>query len=98
MRGCACDCGASSAIGSENAAGVFDSPISDGLVASSQHRGCFPWCTPMMLLVSPLRGDSSTGEPDAGDPPVRFGGRGERNQSFLPTPISCVSPVAANLA
>src|SRR5208337_625375 len=28
-----------------------------------------------------------TGEPDAGDPPVRFGGRGDRNQSALPTPI-----------
>src|SRR5436190_6274054 len=28
-----------------------------------------------------------TGEPDAGDPPVRFGGRGGRNQSSLPTPI-----------
>src|SRR5271157_4508833 len=29
-----------------------------------------------------------TGEPDAGDPPVRFGGRGNRIQSVLPTPIS----------
>jgi hypothetical protein len=28
-----------------------------------------------------------TGEPDAGNPPVRFGGRGDRNQSVLPTPI-----------
>src|SRR5271157_2260093 len=28
-----------------------------------------------------------TGEPDAGDPPVRFGGRGNRIQSVLPTPI-----------
>jgi hypothetical protein len=28
----------------------------------------------------------STGEPDAGDPPVRFGGRGRTNHS-LPTPI-----------
>ncbi len=28
-----------------------------------------------------------TGEPDAGDPPVRFGGRGSRTQSALPTPI-----------
>jgi len=26
-------------------------------------------------------------EPDAGDPPVRFGGRGNRIQSVLPTPI-----------
>jgi hypothetical protein len=27
-----------------------------------------------------------TGEPDAGDPPVRFGGRGEV-KSLIPTPI-----------
>ncbi|MGD0128066.1 MAG: tetratricopeptide repeat protein, partial [Terriglobia bacterium] len=33
-----------------------------------------------------------TGEPDAGDPPVRFGGRGIRIQSFLPTPISRLAP------
>ena len=30
----------------------------------------------------------STGEPDAGNPPVRFGGRGDRIQSVLPTPIN----------
>jgi len=43
---------------------------------------------------SPSRGRSilfevkpSTGEPDAGDPQVRFGGRGDRIQSVLPTPI-----------
>jgi hypothetical protein len=29
----------------------------------------------------------STGEPDAGEPPVRFGGRGDRDHSILPTPI-----------
>ena len=29
----------------------------------------------------------STGEPCAGDPPARFGGRGARRQSGLPTPI-----------
>ena len=33
-----------------------------------------------------------TGEPDAGDPPVRFGGRGDRLQSVLPTPISQYCP------
>ena len=27
-----------------------------------------------------------TGEPDAGNPPVRFGGRGDRNKSGLPYP------------
>src|SRR5439155_4087317 len=38
--------------------------------------------------VSQLRGDAPTGEPDAGEPPVRFGGRGKQTQLFLPTPIS----------
>src|SRR5438046_723425 len=53
-----------------------------------EHSLCFP-CT----RISPYRGEPLTGEPDAGDPPVRFGGRGERNQSFLPTPIlPMVSP------
>ncbi len=32
----------------------------------------------------------STGEPDAGDPHVRFGGGRDRNQSVLPTPICFV--------
>ena len=30
-----------------------------------------------------------TGEPDAGDPPVRFGGRGGAIQCAVPTPIGC---------
>ena len=34
-----------------------------------------------------------TGEPDAGDPPVRFGGRGNRTQSFLPTPIQAAARI-----
>jgi len=38
--------------------------------------------SPVLSQVTP-----STGEPDAGDPHVRFGGRGDRNQSVLPTPI-----------
>ena len=31
-----------------------------------------------------------TGEPDAGDPPVRFGGRG-KVQTLVPTPIGCIA-------
>src|SRR5260370_5889504 len=31
-----------------------------------------------------------TGEPDAGEPPVRFGGRGDSNQS--PLPLSVTEP------
>src|SRR5262249_46753287 len=35
----------------------------------------------------PSRVRPPTGEPDAGDPHVRFGGRGDRSQSVLPTPM-----------
>lgn len=39
----------------------------------------------MLPPVSPYDGDPPTGEPDAGDPPVRFGGREDRlNRSSLP--------------
>lgn len=34
-------------------------------------------------------GEPLTGEPDAGNPPVRFGGRGGRDQPAFPTPIPC---------
>jgi hypothetical protein len=43
--------------------------------------------TPCLWTVSPSRVRPPTGEPDAGDPHVRFGGRGYRNQSTLPTPM-----------
>src|ERR1035438_4780150 len=36
-----------------------------------------------------------TGEPDAGDPPVRFGGRG-KVQSLVPTPICADCDLVAN--
>src|SRR5215469_17498623 len=39
--------------------------------------------TSILLKVRP-----PTGEPDAGDPPVRFGGRGNRDHSVPPTPIA----------
>jgi len=50
--------------------------------------------TALQLVIGPIIGkranldkeQSSTGEPDAGDPHVRFGGRGEV-QSLIPTPI-----------
>src|SRR5262245_26953383 len=38
-----------------------------------------------MPVLSQVR--PPTGEPDAGEPHVRFGGRGYRNQSTLPTPV-----------
>ncbi len=48
-------------------------------------RAVFLGTRPMRCPSVLCAGDSSTGEPDAGDPPVRFGGRGERTQSLLPT-------------
>jgi hypothetical protein len=41
----------------------------------------------MPTPVSPLGGKPPTGEPDAGNPPVRFGGRGGATQCLVPTPI-----------
>ena len=38
-------------------------------------------------FCQPSRGKPPTGKPCAGDPPARFGGRGSRTQSALPTPI-----------
>ena len=41
----------------------------------------------MLLFVNPLCGELPTGEPYAGEPHVRFGGRGDRHQPVFPTPI-----------
>ena len=46
-----------------------------------------PRWRPTAVLSLLLEVRPPTGEPDAGDPPVRFGGRGGRNQSALSTPI-----------
>ena len=43
--------------------------------------------TPLSMFVSPLEVKPPTGEPDAGDPHVRFGGRGGAIQCAIPTPI-----------
>jgi hypothetical protein len=37
----------------------------------------------MLTCVNPLCGELPTGEPYAGDPHVRFGGRGDRDQTGL---------------
>src|SRR5271165_135113 len=54
--------------------------------ASRRSSDAFSWASvgPSSLL---LQVKPPTGEPDAGDPPVRFGGRGIRIQSVPPTPI-----------
>jgi len=66
---------------------ALETGVKDGKSAAFAGRG-FSACempmssSPVLSQVKP-----STGEPDAGDPHVRFGGRGDRNQSVLPTPI-----------
>ena len=42
---------------------------------------------PIVEVSSPREVRPSTGEPDAGDPHVRFGGRGGAIQCAIPTPI-----------
>src|SRR3972149_5336082 len=42
---------------------------------------------PVRWPVNPLGGKPPTGEPDAGKPHVRFGGRGGATQCAFPTPI-----------
>ncbi|MEW6377298.1 MAG: hypothetical protein AB1502_16095, partial [Thermodesulfobacteriota bacterium] len=42
---------------------------------------------PIELYSNPREVIPPTGEPDAGDPHVRFGGRGDANQCIIPTPI-----------
>ncbi|HYA41904.1 MAG TPA: hypothetical protein VEF34_11405, partial [Syntrophobacteraceae bacterium] len=43
---------------------------------------------PVIHSFSPDEVKPSTGEPDAGDPLVRFGGRGSAIQCAVPTPIA----------
>src|ERR1039458_8921115 len=48
-----------------------DGGPTDGL----RRKGCLVWNRALVLMVS-LAEKPLTGEPDAGNPPVRFGGRG----------------------
>jgi hypothetical protein len=52
------------------------STISAGPTLSLSSRGCSLWIRLMFWPVNPLRSEPPTGEPDAGEPPVWFGGRG----------------------
>ena len=51
---------------------------------SSRHKGCSPFCSPCVSEPIPMR-KPPTGEPCAGEPHARFGGRGRRKP--FPTPI-----------
>ena len=57
------------------------------LDAAVAEPGLFACKAPMTRLPVLSQVRPPTGEPDAGDPHVRFGGRGSRTQSALPTPI-----------
>src|SRR5437016_10341695 len=57
----------------------------DGLTDGLRREGCLVWNTALVPMVS-LAETPLTGKPDAGNPPVRFGGRGSGNAA-LPTPI-----------
>jgi len=54
--------------------------------------GCLALRPPVCHSSSPDEVRPSTGEPDAGDPLVRFGGRGGAIQCAVPTPIVLSSP------
>ena len=89
-RGSACACAAFCASGRATVVRGVGTTISAG-----QRLLCGAWA--VFLTSSPCggpsvlsRGDSSTGEPDAGDPPVRFGGRG-RETNRLSLPLSAAS-------
>lgn len=64
----------------------------DGL----RREGCLVWNTAFAPMVS-LMETPLTGEPDAGNPPVRFGGRGGVNRA-IPTPISVHGHKACEIA
>ena len=62
--------------------------ISVGPTRTLPSKGTSPWKPPLRRRVNPLGVRPSTGEPDAGNPPVRFGGRGDRHQLGLPYPYT----------
>ncbi|MFM7058616.1 MAG: group II intron maturase-specific domain-containing protein [Planctomycetota bacterium] len=50
--------------------------IKSGRTSSLLHRGCSFCCRPVCRSLNPHEGEPSIGEPCAGNPPARFGGRG----------------------
>src|SRR5439155_9187897 len=87
IPGSGCVCAAFCVSVRSGAVGAEGAIISAGPMLSLPRRGCSLLHKPRRRCVNPLGGEPLTGEPDAGNPPVRFGGREERIQSPLPTPI-----------
>src|SRR5437870_7955389 len=92
IPGSGCVCAAFCVSVRSGAVGAEGAIISAGPMLSLPRRGCSLLHKPRRRCVNPLGGEPPTGEPDAGEPPVRFGGREERIQSPLPTPIGKTCP------
>jgi hypothetical protein len=74
--------------------GSLDRPYVDGSATRSQRnvlcgtRAGLSVRNPCLRTSILMQGDPLTGEPDAGDPPVRFGGRGNSGSPYpYPPPI-----------
>ena len=68
------------------ASGTVKLIVNGGPTDGLRRRGCLVWNMAPALMVS-LAEKPLTGEPDAGNPPVRFGGRGGANTA-IPTSIN----------
>src|SRR5205809_2070147 len=85
IPGSGCVCAAFCVSVRSGAVGAEGAIINAGPMLSLPRRGCSLLHKPMRRCVNPLGGEPLTGEPDAGNPPVRFGGRGsETNRLSLP--------------
>src|SRR5436189_2380936 len=92
IPGSGCVCAAFCVNARNGVVGAGGAIISAGPMLSLPRKGCSLLHRPRRSCVNPLGGEPLTGEPDAGNPPVRFGGREERIQSPLPTPIEKKGP------
>ena len=61
--------------------------IKSGRMPSLPDRRCSFCCRPLFRSLNPHEIEPSIGEPCAGDPPARFGGKGCRIQWAFPTPV-----------
>ena len=84
------DCAPSCGNAGKEKAGAAEQTTNDGRTNTFMLWDCSHFNRLGEQQSSPLGGKAPTGEPDAGDPPVRLGGRGEANQ-VLPTPINKAS-------
>jgi len=67
--------------------------INAGPMRTLLNMGCSPWSQPMDSQLILVEVEPPTGEPCAGEPHARFGGRGDANQCVIPTPIFHIDPM-----